>query len=104
MLTTGCNIAVFVPTPGQIVPGETRWSLVGCARACCLPPSAPEEIIHRACWEMREKLPTVACVVLDCMAYGQQEVHITGETFECSVIWPARLLGSYLNCTEEEPE
>ncbi|HEY4388634.1 MAG TPA: AroM family protein, partial [Ktedonobacteraceae bacterium] len=46
---TGGNIAVFVPTPGQIVPAEARWSLAGYARACCLPPSAPEEVIQTVC-------------------------------------------------------
>src|SRR5258708_28697930 len=64
MLTTGCNIAVFVPTPGQIVPGETRWSLVGCARACCLPPSTPEETIHSTYRELRQQLPTTSLSVL----------------------------------------
>jgi protein AroM len=104
MPATGGNIAVFVPTAGQIVSAEARWSLAGYARACCLPPSAPEEVIQAACQQMHEKLPTVDCVVLDCMAYGQQEAHITGEVFAGSVIWPAQLLGSYLNHTKGEPE
>ncbi|MBO0781957.1 MAG: AroM family protein [Ktedonobacteraceae bacterium] len=97
----GRYIAALVPTPGQIVPAEARWSLRGYARAYDLPPNADEDHIRQACAQLRDKLPHIDCLVLDCMAYSRKEVAIAAETLHCAIIWPAELLGRHLASLEQ---
>lgn len=92
------RIGVLVPVTGQIVPGETRWGLVGEARAVCLPPRSDEVTVRDCCRELADlcgQMPDV--VVLDCMGYGVRERAIIERELGVPVVWAVELLKSELH-------
>ncbi|QSO47407.1 AroM family protein [Alicyclobacillus mengziensis] len=100
------RLGVLVPVEGQVVPGETRWSLAAEARAVCLPPRSVDETIQGVCKKLADLLDGEPdAIVLDCMGYGARERGKCEAYFGCPVVWPMELLKmqihQYLHVTKK---